>query len=153
MVLPTKTFEFSRGGRTVKVRCLLDLGSQRSYLSSKLLPKFNLSPADLYSQECTIKTFVGQQKRVISQLGVSIRVSKRQKLTLPFLVDSNLQLDFHTAGLGQAISNLKKAGVKLADSAFYKETESDFVNNIQGLIGADILPFLGNFTLANIKNS
>ena len=144
MLLPILTFDFYFRGRSLKVPCLLDLGSQRSYLTPQVLSKLGMDALPMREYPCEVKTFLGAQERLVKETALTIDTGNR-KLIFPFLVDSNLNLEFEVRGLRLALHNIRYKGYKLADS-FLNDLNSDHIVGIQGLIGIDVLQFILPFS-------
>lgn len=149
-MLPTLSIKTKYRGKSSYTRCLLDLGSQRSYLSSKVLAKLGVAADDLPANKCNVKTFVGHKTRTIRQLVIDMELVPKVNLKLPIFFDDDLDLNFKVNGLSQAIQNLKGAGIKLADKAF-SGSVTDNVDDIEGLIGTDLLPYFQQFNLTSIE--
>lgn len=90
----------------------MDTGIQRLYLSSKI-HMFNCNTDRLNKKELVIKTFIGAIKWDLKEIELNLKLTDK-KFSLPFLVEENLEIDFHLDGLGVVINNLKRNGYKLA---------------------------------------
>ena len=66
-LLPTITLDFILGGKIKCVRCLLDTGSQRSYLSSFMANQFDCTSFENNCVELNLQTFLGKQTKKFNQ--------------------------------------------------------------------------------------
>ena len=135
-LLPTLTITIYYGLKTTKVRCLLDTGSQRSYVSSRALNRVNY-PACHNAQEFMISTFLEKSSRKFSEVSLAVNLGDSNRTyQLPFLLDNNLQLSLSVAGLPAAIANIRSKH-SLADCSF-DNCSSDEIE-LEGLLGIDAL--------------
>ena len=140
-LLPTLSLVFQNGKHSSLVRCLIDVGSQISYLHPRVLPELGVSEVSLPSHRCHVRTFSGDAERTMRECALSVEIDPGTFTSLPFLVWEGLQLDFPLKGLQGALFSLKFSGVILADLAF-DQSQDDSVSNIQCLLGTDVLQLL-----------
>ena len=76
LLLPTLTITFFKGKNSRPVRCLLDCGSMRSYVSSQVVKDLceTSDISHLSEIEYDIKTFIGTEKRKFHQLSLGVKV-------------------------------------------------------------------------------
>lgn len=74
-----------------------------------------------------------------------MKVSEKE-FSLPFIIENNLELDFHLEGLEEIVNNLKKNGYEL--EANFSDIKNDSLS-LDGLLGVDALKFLGSMQLIN----
>ena len=149
-LLPTLTLGFTHRYKRIEVRCLLDLGSQRSYLHSDLLKEFDINPSYVSEYDCSIKTFNGQHSANVKESLLRIHLDADRNVLHPLLF-SDLNLDFNVENLKLALNNIKAQNVQLADTHF-RSCSKDEVENIQGLLGTDILQFMYPFSFSRLLN-
>jgi hypothetical protein len=142
-LLPTITIEIKRGRRVANVRCLIDTGSQRSYIAKSALERINF-PLDGTPNKFVINIFLNSGVRNIREASVSINFKDDLgSFTLPFLIDEDFNLKFEVSNLNDAINNLECE--KLADIAF--DNNSTNVVELEGLLGVDAIQFFKEFSM------
>ena len=67
-MLPTMTITLKCGSRWRKVRCLIDSGSQRSYLSESCAKHLRHDTDRLHRLDCDVSTYLGQDTKEFKQL-------------------------------------------------------------------------------------
>ena len=149
-LLPTITIKVGRGDKSVFVRCLVDTGSQRSYISDKVIKGLCLSSKSLSSVQYDIKTYLGTGLRKLKETMLEVYLSD-EKLELPLLIDSNIHLQFVVSELNIAVKNLVNKGFNLADSGFNAKKDNSNIE-LSGLIGVDILQFFKQFHMTRCMN-
>ena len=147
-LLPTLTITVYYGIRKTKVRCLLDTGSQRSYVSVKALKRINY-PDCCTSQEFTISTFLESRTRRYSEASLAVNFGgDKVNHQLPFLLDDRFDLSFSVPNLPEAVSNLESLCC-LADVALNNCHSTNIA--LEGLLGIDAFQYL-NFQSVNLMN-
>ena len=138
-LLPTMTLELKNGNKCCKVRCLVDCGSQRSYITKEvaqnLCPDYN----DLFEVEHDIHTYIGQETKSFRQMSTGIKVGQRL-IFVPLLVDSKLNISFEAPGINEVLDKFKGESIILADEAFQEERDHETVD-IDMLVGIDIIQY------------
>ena len=147
-MLPVMDIFVSRGHSRVKVTCLIDFGSQRSYFSHTVLNDLHCDISSLSPIEYDIKTYLGHQFKTLGLTSFEISMQPNSRFTLPVLVDQGFDINLNIPGLSTVLSNLKKLDFKLA---------SEYVGcsdtiKVQGLLGVDILQFVDTFSKINCMN-
>ena len=57
-ILPTMTLQLKNGNKTKKVRCLIDTGSQRSYISETVAKDLCEDLDKLHALDCDVSTYI-----------------------------------------------------------------------------------------------
>ena len=138
LLLPTLSVGIGFGERVEMARCILDLASQRSYVSSKVVLALGVNLASLPTHSYHIKTFIGSKLKHVREIRMRLFLDSGV-VPLRFLIESNLSLDHEVEGLGCAINNIKRAKVSLADVAFQRDVTNDALTGINMLLGVDAL--------------
>ena len=141
-LLPILTLTFHGNSSYRKVKCLLDSGSQRSYLSENIMRELR-GEEGMTDVVYDLTTFLGSSARPFKEATLLITVPGGRQLPLPILAEANLNLVCRVSQLSVAWSNLRLAGYSLA--------EPDLVNSgdqfeVQGLIGIDVLQFFTEYS-------
>jgi len=147
-ILPTMALKVKKGNKIVKIRVLLDLGSQRSYFNSSILSKLGVDIHSLSSSTNTIKTFLGEQDRTMHPIDLELNICCDSFTKISVFIDPNLDVGFDVRGLMGAIQQAKYNGYKIADD-FYCGRHGDQVRNIEGLLGIDSLYLMKHFRVVN----
>lgn len=150
-ILPTLTLKFARGCKSFDVRCLIDSGSQRSYLADNIIQNLNLNPKSLADVNFDIKTFIGNQNRTLKETVLEVHLRSDYKIEMPMLIDSKMSLGFEVAGLKYALKNIVDSGYKLADNHAFSNQKDSFIK-LDGLIGTDLIQFFSKFELIRLMN-
>ena len=129
-----------------RVHCLIDTGSQRSYISSSVINYLKLKPTNY--QSLNIKTFIGTSSRSMYEQSLIIFDQQNHDKSLSFLVETNLSLNVHIDGLYQVIQNFSRNNIKLANDLLPKNSISD----IQCLLGVDGIQYLPPMTMVKCLN-
>jgi hypothetical protein len=132
-ILPTLTVEVGRGIRTTKVRCLLDSGSQKSYLSANVLQKLKF-PKPECEQQYMVHSFLDSGMKSFSEVSLQLKLGNN-KYHLPLLIDETFKLKYSVDYLDVAINNLKSQ-YRLADESYYLNQNPVI---LEGLLGVDTL--------------
>ena len=128
-----------------KVNCLIDTGSQRSYLSGNILKNFNIT--NLPSSKYLVHSFVDSSYRTFSEISFSIDLRDGGGFfSMPLLIDKDFDLSFKIDGLQTAISNIKSK-FRLAPH----KHDGDQVR-LDGLLGVDAIQFFSQFDLVKCLN-
>ena len=123
-------------GSAELVRCMIDPGSQSSYISRRLSRKLRL-PDDLPNKKYNIRTFTGTSAKTYPIASLDVVVSPESKIKAEFLIDKDFNLDYTVPGIYQVIQNLKNRN-KFAD-CFFDDIEDDHLTNFDCLLGADLM--------------
>ena len=136
--LPTATAQVMNEEIQCPVSCRLffDIGSQRSFITTKLKEQLQLSPVD----KITMNISAFRQEPVETQNFVVepvIKLGKRSHKVKVVVVE-DLNMAIHTPGLVDTADLLKAKGVNLAD----KHLDTDVVSHVDMIIGSD---YFSNF--------
>ena len=138
-LLPTVTVVLHHGNHSSKINCLLDTGSQRSYISTDVVNRLQYECAN--KTKFKINTFIDEGEKVFSNASLAVEFSdNRKKFVLPFLVSDECKLTYTIDGLKDAHSNISEK-FQLGHLA-----DSDQIM-LDGLLGVDCLQF---FTKCNL---
>src|SRR5678816_1960467 len=144
-ILPTITITVRHKNKSVPVRSLIDLGSQRTYASPRLLNKFDINCEQLPKIDNPIKTFIGEQDRSSYLVDLDLNCCCDSFISIPVLVDPSLDVGFTVNGLASAICRISSK-YKVADNSFVGPY-GDSVNNIDLLLGTDTLCHMRHFQM------
>ena len=133
-ILPTVTVEVTYGQTKTRVRCLIDTGSQRSYISGDVAGRLGIGEGSVEKQKFFISTFLDQSSKIMSELSLSVSINEMSAV-LPFYIDEGFDLSYSIDGLSTAFSNIGKK-FSLADPIY-----SDKVL-LEGLLGVDALQYM-----------
>ena len=140
VLLPSMSVVMSTPGKAELVRCLVDNGSQASYISGKLAEELGLSEQG-HEEEFNIKTCIGSKQKKHKVVNCDVHVTPQHKVKAAFLVDDDMDLRYSVPGVSSVVHQLQKAGVKLADSFFHTQ-ETDTLEGFGCLLGVDLLVHL-----------
>ena len=139
-MLPTMTLQIKNGNKFRKVRCLIDCGSQRSYIAETAAKDLCNNIDLLHSLECEVHTYIGEENKKFKQMSSGIKINNRL-VFVPLLVDSTLNISYEIPGMNQIIKRFKQHNIPLLDEAFL--TDSDYEKiHIDMLVGIDIIQFM-----------
>ena len=131
-LLPTIPVSVGYGSNKTIINCLLDTGSQRSYVSKDVLKRLNIEGSNKTTY--LINTFVESSHRPLSESCLTIKIENAKPVSLPFLVDDSFSLSLNIAGLKDAHANISQCH-NLAGQLY-----SDNVV-LEGLLGVDALQY------------
>jgi len=104
-LLPLIKLEIGAGKNKTKVRCLLDTGSQRSYLSSSVMRRLNLKLDN--KTELLVNTFIDSDSRSFYETAVTVDLDYRN-FSIPFLINDSFDLNLNIQGLKDSHSNIAR---------------------------------------------
>ena len=138
LLLPIVEVVVSKNQEKCTFNCLLDTGSQRSYLSSEGAERLNCRYNKMPKLKFNVKTFLEERTKTLGEMPVSIQLGNN---TIPsnILVDEGLSLDFAVRHLPEAIQALRVAGYRLA--ADFSQIQGSTVK-VDGLIGVDLIQYM-----------
>ena len=143
-ILPTMTLTLKSGTKLRKVRCLIDTGSQRSYISETVAKDLCQDINKLYALDCEICTYIGQETKEFKQMSTGIKIGNRL-VFVPLLVDDTLDITFEVPGMNAVLSNFKDNNIKLMDETFYKHSNHEQIS-VDMLLGIDVLHHMPSFS-------
>ena len=138
-ILPIVNLEIEAGKTRTNVRCMLDTGSQKSYLAKSVINRLKVD-AEL-NTNLTVNTFLDSGPRSFAETSVTVNLNGNRCL-IPMLVSDSFDLKLKIDGLSQCHANISKA-YKLQD-----RIRSDEVV-MEGLLGVDVLQYIGEIRLIN----
>ena len=136
-ILPTITLTLKNGKRVRRVRCLIDSGSQRSYISESAAKDLCQDVNDLYELEQNIHAYIGEENKSFKQMSTGIKLEDRL-VFVPLLVDKTFDVKFEVPGMNAVISKFKKYNIKLLDEQFYEAGNHETIV-VDVLLGIDTL--------------
>ena len=142
-ILPTMTLTLKSGTRCRKVRCLIDTGSQRSYISEYAAKDLCQDINRLYELECEVCTYIGQETKEFKQMSTGIKLGN-SLVFVPLLVDNSLNISFEVPGMNEVISKFTANNIKLMDDTFYEKGNHDLIT-VDMLLGIDVLHHMPSF--------
>jgi len=141
-LLPVVNLRLSVGKRLMTVRCLLDTGSQRSYLSNAVVDNLGL---DLDNKtNLVINTFIDSDNVEFCETAVTVELGDK-KFVIPFLINDSFHLTLNINGLKESHANISK----YHDLHDHLTTDEVVLN---GLIGVDVLQCLEKLELVSCMN-
>ena len=136
-MLPTMTLTLKNGKMMRQVRCLVDTGSQRSYISESVAQDLCPNVSELFSLECDVSTYIGEETKVFKQMSTGIKLHDRIAF-VPLLVDKTLDIKFYVPGMNAVINKFKLNNMKLLDDYFYEPVNHEHIQ-VDMLLGIDVL--------------
>ena len=138
-LLPTMTIDLIHNKVRHKVRCMIDWGSQRTYISGKAAKILEKDLGRLSHLQYNIQTSIGSSKRDLQQFLLGFEI-EGNIINMPVLVDKNLQLRYEIPGMNDAVKNLK-GKFKLADESYYSDRDHTKFD-LDLLLGIDLWQFV-----------
>ena len=142
MLLPVVNVTFSRGSNKVVLPCLIDTGSQVSYLSLDAINSFNI-PTD----NPITRNIYCVGKKVIEQgfeISVELQPPDMRKIEVPIFVKSDFSLNLKIDKLGHVLLSIRANGIKI--SKHFPSYENGNLEII-ALLGCDLIEFLPEFKI------
>ena len=133
-LLPVMTVTVGALLNQTKVKCLIDTGSQRSYLSGAVLDRVG-EQSNCNDTNVLINTFIDSSVKNFSESCLNINFNEGSTFPVPFLVNRDFNLDFTIDGLQSATSNIGES-FKLLE-----KFNSDNIK-LEGLLGVDCIQYL-----------
>ena len=106
-ILPIMNITAKRGRNKYQFNCLIDTGSQRSYLSPQVIEKLNINLSEYSSLYYEASTLLGAKKKELKQMVLDIDYPPGKTVPLPILVDEDFNLKFNVSDFPNVISNIK----------------------------------------------
>ena len=148
-MLPTTTLTLKNGKMIRKVRCLIDTGSQRSYISEAAAQDLCPDVNKLFSLDCDVCTYIGEETKVFKQMDTGIKLQDRFAF-VPLLVDKTSDIKFYVPGMNAVISNFKQNNMRLLDEHFYEPINHEHIQ-VDMLLGIDILQNMTSVLAGKIR--
>ena len=137
VLLPSMTVIMHNGERSELVRCMIDVGSQASYISEELAVKLGC-PLEAPKTTYKVKTCIGVQEKSYRTATSDIIFTPTASAHHCFLVDPEMSLEYEIPGVTSLVQFLRAQGVRLADS-FFSHSTNDVIGDFECLLGADII--------------
>ncbi|KAF0313908.1 hypothetical protein FJT64_015584 [Amphibalanus amphitrite] len=137
VLLPSMTVIMHNGERSELVRCMIDVGSQASYISEELAVKLGC-PLEAPKTTYKVKTCIGVQEKNYRTATSDIIFTPTASAHHCFLVDPEMSLEYEIPGVTSLVQFLRAKGVRLADS-FFSHSTNDVIGGFECLLGADII--------------
>ncbi|XP_043219934.1 uncharacterized protein LOC122380652 [Amphibalanus amphitrite] len=137
VLLPSMTVIMHNGERSELVRCMIDVGSQASYISEELAVKLGC-PLQAPKTTYKVKTCIGVQEKNYRAATSDIIFTPTASAHHCFLVDPEMSLEYEIPGVTSLVQFLRAQGVRLADS-FFSHSTNDVIGGFECLLGADII--------------
>ena len=134
-VTPTAKVTLSRCDNKIDTRVLLDSGSQRSFISPKLVKQLQLPVIARIPMQ--IETFGSE---IIAETFDMVKVKVKlgfKRVNMKFLVHEHASTVINCTGICNVIETLKGSGVKLADDSI----DRDEIRDVDVLIGIDYFSY------------
>ena len=141
-VLPILTLTF-RGvdNRSRRIKCLLDCGSQRSYLAKEVV-EYLKGDMGFSTSRYEIRTFLGSSVLELGECVLKVDVLGKGKINCHMLVSSEFNVKHEVCQLDTAVHNIVSEGYKLAEPSLAEDVDKI---PILGLVGVDILQYFPEF--------
>ena len=136
-MLPSMTLNCRNGSFSRKVRCLIDSGSQRSYISEVAAKDLCSNVNDLFELSCEVSTSIGQECKDFKQMATGMNINNKYTF-VPLLVDKTLNIQYEVPGLDLTVNKLKNNGYGMLDLSFCDEKNHDLVQ-VDMLLGVDVI--------------
>ena len=136
-MLPTMTLTLKCGSKRRKVRCLVDTGSQRSYLSESIAKHLCHDIKQAFVLDCDVSTYLSQDTKEFKQMSTGIKIGKTF-VSVPLLIDSTFDITYDVPGMSAVVSKFKENNIRLLDEAFNLDTNHDQIK-VDMLMGIDVL--------------
>ena len=139
VLLPSMSviMQVDNGELCERVRCMIDAGSQASYISEDLAERLGFDP-DSPKTEYKVKTCIGAKEKSYSSATCDVIFTPTASVSHSFLVDPEMNLEYKIPGVKALIDTVKVHGVRLADS-FFNDITSDTIGDFDCLLGSDII--------------
>ena len=143
-LLPVLSITFHGVNTSCTVRCLLDTGSQRSYLSWPVAKELRWH-MNMPSVSYDVTTFLGASERHFGECLMHVSIPGGRKQPIAMLADPQFNISLNVSQLDVAVNNIVQEGYTLAEPTLATNGESI---PIQGLVGVDILQFIPNLHIS-----
>src|SRR5215469_1172228 len=117
-LLPNISLTFRKGNKSHQVRCLVDLGSQRSYIHSSVLTSLGIQLDFIPQFESFIKTTLCSGTRLVREVSLDVNINGSSFVFSDFLADDQMDVSFCLQGLQAAMARISYDGHVLADKNY-----------------------------------
>ena len=140
-VLPTMTIKISKGGKSTEISCLIDTGSQRTYVHGAALDRIDF-PKDRLEHSYSIDNFLMGGHKKLSEVSLSIDLCDGMGyFQLPVYIDNKFHLKYGIENLDLAMHNLSNCD--LADN----NSNSGNTVRLEGALGVDCIQYFKDLRL------
>ena len=133
------------GKRSRRVQCLLDFGSQRSYLSNDIV-EYLKGDLGFSSTKYEINTFFGSAEQEFGECILKVSLPGHGKDHVHILAASNFNVKLNVSQLDTAVHNIVKEGYHSAEPSLANDGEQV---PILGLAGVGIIQRFPEFALTS----
>ena len=112
--MPIMDIKVKTCSKVCRARCLLDSGSQRSYLSEKVCAVLACKDENVSITQHDIKTFLGSQKKELKEISVAVEITNLKPFNQKVLIDEEFNIQLNMPQYVEVISNLACKVVPLA---------------------------------------
>ena len=145
-LLPVLSLTFyGIGKRSRRIRCLLDSGSQRSYLSKDIV-EYLKGDLGFSSTKYEINMFLGSAEKEFGECILEVSLPGYGKDYVHILAASNFNVKLNVSQLDTAVHNIVKEGYHLAEPSLADDGEQV---PILGLAGVDIIQRFPEFAVTS----
>ncbi|KAF2344223.1 Retrotransposon Pao, partial [Trinorchestia longiramus] len=149
-LLPTLTLPVSKGKSKVNVRFLVDCGSQRSYISSRVVNQMDPT-LELQTKRFVVRSFLDTGARNFAEISLAVNILSGGKiLQAPLLVDEKFDMRIFVPSLSQALTNVSNKH-ELADFSCSLNDKCDEIV-LDGILGIDLLQYMPNMSFVPCMN-
>ena len=135
MLLPTLTGYIGHEEGKVPIRIFKDGGCQKTFICSKLANSLNL-PVIEENLPITIRGFNSNKNIDTKLVAIKITIGENTFSHNAICVDT-LRTKFSIDGLNDVVSSFVKKGYSIADANFFSDKTSEYVENIDMILGTD----------------
>ena len=145
-MLPVLSLTFyGIGKHSHRIRCLLDFGSQRSYLSKDIV-EYLKGDLGFSSTKYEINMFLGSAERELGECILEVSLPGYGKGHIHILAASNFNVKLNVSQLDTAVHNIVKEGYHLAEPSLADDGEQV---PILGLAGVGIIQCFPEFAVTS----
>ena len=135
-LLPMLSLTFiGTGNRFRRVRCLLDTGSQQTYLSKEVVQYLKCDQAPNTGQ-FKVNTFLGSATRELGESLLKVQIPGCGKSNVIVLTAPDVRVSLDVAHLSTAANNIVQAGFRLAEPSL---TDNGEPAPALGILGVDLI--------------
>lgn len=121
------------------VGCLIDTGSQKSYIFENAAKGLSPNVNKLVDIDCDLYTYTGQEQETKSfkEMSTGIHLEDRF-IFVPLLVDTTLDIKFEIPDVNAVVSKLQQHNIRLLNEEFYEDINHKTLQ-VDMLLAIDIL--------------
>ena len=137
MIMPMMSINISNGNESVEALCLLDTGSEKSYMSTNVYKALKFSEDNAVNIKHNIKTFLGSGEKSFIKSEVGISIQNLELFRSNVLFDDNFDISLKVPLIEEVFKTLKFNNLKPAATINNNLKGETLI--MDGLIGLDIL--------------